>query len=67
MPHLYQIGVPSIATDMQVIVARFLPRWLPKDMSCGILQSARSCAFDDEAYDISTRAQNDLPFGLNDW
>jgi hypothetical protein len=39
-PHLHQVRVPSIATDMQIIVARFLSRWLPKDMSCGIPLSA---------------------------
>jgi hypothetical protein len=32
-PHLNQIGVPSIATDMQIVVARFLPRGLAKDVS----------------------------------
>ena len=31
--YLHQIGIPSIATDMEVIIAWFLPRWLSKDMS----------------------------------
>jgi hypothetical protein len=32
--HLHQICIPCVATDMQVVVASFLSRWLPKDVSC---------------------------------
>ncbi len=39
-PYLDQIGVPGIATDVKVIVGRFLPRRLPKYVSL-MLMSAR--------------------------
>ena len=40
--HLHQICIPSISTDMQVIIARLLPRGLPKDVSCDCV-SLPSC------------------------
>lgn len=48
---------------MQVVITGFLFRGLSEDMSCysGQLDfMLRSC----EPYDISTRAQSDLPSGL---
>lgn len=38
--YLDQIGVPGIATDVQVIVGRFLASWLAEDVSW-MLMSAR--------------------------
>ena len=64
--YLDQVCVPRIATDMQVIVTWFFSCWFPEDMSCS-RSALILCLDDDEAYDISTRAQNDLPlqsFGL---
>jgi hypothetical protein len=61
--YLYQIGVPGIATDVQIVVACFLSGRLPKDVPCG-LQSACPRAMTAQAYDISTRARIGLPFGL---
>jgi hypothetical protein len=38
-PHLDQIGIPSIPTNAQVIVAKFLPRRLAEDVSYGPRQT----------------------------
>ena len=40
--HLHQICIPSIATDVQVVIASLLSRRLPKDMSCPAV-SVHSC------------------------
>jgi hypothetical protein len=65
--NLHQIGIPRIATDVQVVVARFLPRRLPEYMSCPAV-SLLSCLAqgNDEAYDTSTRARTCLPSRLNE-
>ena len=31
--YLYQVGIPGIATNVQVIVSGLLPGWLSKDVS----------------------------------
>jgi hypothetical protein len=64
--NLHQVCIPSIATDVEVVVALFLPRGLSKDVSWfGVSFDLVPCPADGEAYDISTRAQNDLPSGIN--
>ena len=63
--HLHQIRIPSIATDMQVIVACFLPRGLSEDMSYSPSQLDLVPPAPGEAYDISTREQSGPPCGLD--
>lgn len=64
--NLHQIGIPGIATDVQVVIASFLPRRLSKDMSCPAVSLLSCLALGrDEAYDISTRARNGLPWELD--
>jgi hypothetical protein len=63
--HLDQIRIPRIATDVEVVICRLFPRWLPKHMSYTRGQH-RSCAHpsDGGAYGISTLARIVLPFVL---
>jgi hypothetical protein len=66
--HLDQVCIPRIAANVEVVVCRLFPRWLPKHMSYSRCVSLRSCAqrsaASSGAYDISTHARIVLPFVL---
>jgi hypothetical protein len=51
---LYEVGIPRIAADMEIIVSRFLSRRLAKHMSCS--PSAGNKLLCGGTHDISTRA-----------
>lgn len=36
--YLYQVGIPGISADVDIIVAKLLPGRLAEDMSCGLRQ-----------------------------
>ena len=70
--YLYEVGVPGILANMEVVVARILPSRLAEDVSWKKLSSAydtpivareQKQAQGYETHDTSTRARTGEPWG----